>query len=135
MTQDMHNLPSKDIFPIGCHNLGSLEGRLDAIEVHGQQPVAVIWERMSGAPVHCPFRREEMERVNGLQGKLVRITGDIHYTADGIPRRISNVVAFDDATTLPCSERAGFGSIPDKRVQELGASEWLKIVRGMDLER
>ena len=50
MTEDMGNLPSKDISPAGGHNLGSLTGRLEAIEVHGQ-PVAVIRERVSGAAV------------------------------------------------------------------------------------
>ena len=52
-----------------------------------------------------------------------------HYTADGIPRRIANVVDFEDATPSLYAKRAGFSSIPDDRVQELGVVEWLKIVR------
>ena len=119
------------ILAAGYHNLGSLEGRLDAIDVH-RQPTATIWDRVSGAPVRWTFRREETERVKELLEKRVLVIGDIRYFSNGIPRRISDVVTFEDATPTPYAERAGFGSIPDERVRELGAAEWLKIVRGTE---
>ena len=114
------------ILTAGYHNLGSLEGRLDAINVH-RRPTATIWERVSGAPVRWTFRREETEQVKALLEKRVLVTGHVHYFSNGIPRRITDVVGFEDATPPPYAERAGFGSIPDERVQELGAVEWLKV--------
>ena len=119
------------ILAAGYHNLGSLEGRLDAINVH-QQPTATIWDRVSGAPVRWTFPREDTEGVKALLEKRVLVTGHVHYFSNGIPRRISDVVAFEDATPPRYAERAGFGSIPDERVQELGAAEWLKIVRAVE---
>ena len=119
------------ILAAGYDNLGSVEGRLDAINVH-RRPTATIWDRVSGAPVRWTFRREETEGVKALLEKRVLVTGHVHYFSNGIPRRISDVVVFEDATPPQYQERAGFGSIPDERVQELGAAEWLKIVRGME---
>ena len=119
------------ILTTGYHNLGSLEGRLDAINVH-RRPTATIWDRVSGAPVRWTFRSEETEQVKALLQRRVLVTGDIHYFSNGIPRRISDIVAFEDATPPWHSEKAAFGSIPDERVQELGVVEWLRIVRGME---
>ena len=120
------------ILAAGYHNLGSLEGRLEAINVH-RQPTATVWDRVSGAPVRWTFRGEETEAVKALLEKRVLVTGHVHYFSNGIPRRVSDVIAFKDATPPPYQEKAGFGSIPDERVQELGAAEWLKAVRGVEL--
>ena len=119
------------ILAAGYHNLGSVEGRLDAINVH-RHPTATIWDRVSGSPVRWTFRREETEGVKSLLEKRVIVAGHVQYFSNGVPRRISNVVAFEDATPPQYQERAEFGSIPDERVQELGAAEWLKIVRGLE---
>lgn len=121
---------SRDNLAGEYHNLGSLEGWLYAVAVAEQPPAAVVRDRVSRELVHCGLPREDMERVKGLQGKRVRVTGDIHYTADGIPHRIANVVAFEDATPPPYAEIAEFGSVPDEQVSESGAAEWLKIRRG-----
>ena len=57
------------------------------------------------------------------------ISGDIHYFINGVPRSIANVVSIEDATPVHHEVKAGFGSIPDKRVQELGVTEWLRSIR------
>lgn len=120
------------VLAAGYHNLGSLQGRLDAINVH-RNPTATIWDRVSGAPVRCSFPREETDRIKELLEQPVTVTGDIHYFSNGTPRSVSNVVEIDGlATADKYPKKAGFGAIPDRRVQEIGVTEWLAQVRGME---
>ena len=121
------------ILSAGHHNLGSLQGRLEAINMHGSL-TATIWDRVSGAPVRWVFPRDGTDTVKALLEKLVQVTGDIHYFSNGAPRSISNVIEIQDATLLQNLERAEFGSIPDRHVQEIGAVEWLESIRKVGQE-
>ena len=121
------------ILRAGHQNLGALEGTLDAIDVH-RAPKVTVWDRVSKAPVRCsiPKGEEWTSRVKALLAKRVLVRGTISYFVNGVPRSVSNVVSIDDATpdlTLP---RAGFGSISNKTVVEVGAAEWLNAIRGAD---
>ena len=112
----------------GYHNLGSLQGKLDAINVHSS-PAATIWDRVSGLPVRWSFPREETDAVKALLERSVAVTGDIRYFSNGRPRSISNVITYDEVVQVPYPEKAGFGSIPDPEVQEIGAVRWLASLR------
>ena len=113
----------------GYHNLGSVQGELEAINVHVSL-TATIWDRVSGAPVRWVFPKESLDRIKEMLGRPVLVSGDVRYFANGVPRSISDVVAIEDATPRQHGVKAEFGSIPDRRVQEVGAVEWLKQVRG-----
>ena len=117
------------ILSLGYHNLGSLEGSLEAINVH-KSPTATIWDRVSGAPVRCMFPHDDIDKVKGLLERPVSVTGDIRYFSNGTPRSISNVISIEDATLENPKEFAGFGSIPDSLVLEIGSARWLELVRG-----
>lgn len=117
----------------GYRNLGSLQGMLEAISVH-KSSTATIWEKVSGAPVRWKFRGEQMESIKELFGKQITVTGEIRYFANGAPRSITNVVAFQDATRKQYPVRASFGSIPDAAVQRMGVLKWLEAIRGADPE-
>ena len=112
----------------GYHNLGSLQGRLDAINVHSS-PTATIWDRVSGVPVRWGFPRGETDAIKALLERLIAVTGDIRYFSNGKPRSISNVIAYSEVTQVQYPEKAGFGSIPDPNVQEIGAARWLASLR------
>ena len=118
------------ILAAGYRNLGSLQGTLEVISVHGAASVT-IWDRVSGSPVRCsiPKDAEWIDRVKGLLQKRVSVTGDIRYFVNGTPQSISNVTNIEDATPDPTLPRAEFGSIPDRRVLEVGAAEWLNSIR------
>ena len=120
------------ILTAGYHNLGSLEGKLDAINVHGP-PTVTIWDRVTDAPVRCrlPKGEEWIAQAKGLLQKRVLVAGKVHYFVNGAPRSILEVTHLEDASPDPSLSRAEFGSIPDKRVLEVGAAEWLKSVRGV----
>ena len=116
------------VLSAGYRNLGSLQGRLEAINVH-RSPTATIWDRVSGAPVRCAFSRSEIDHVKVLLEKSIIVTGDVRYFSNGVPRSISNIVSFDEVPVAEHPHRAGFGSIPDKELQMVGAAEWLISIR------
>ena len=118
------------VLSAGHHNLGALQGRLEAINVHNAL-TATIWDRISGAPVRWTFTRGAMDEVKALLEKSVLVAGDIHYFSNGMPRSISNVTGIEEVQPFQDLGRAEFGSIPDRRVQEIGAADWLKSVRGV----
>ena len=116
------------VLSAGHRNLGSLQGRLEAINVHNS-PTATIWDGVSDAPVRWTFPRADTDGIKSLLEKLVLVTGDIRYFSNGMPRSISNVTAFEEVSAVQYSEKAGFGSIPDGEVQAIGAVQWLMSVR------
>ena len=120
------------ILAAGYHNIGSLEGTLEIINVHGS-PSVTIWDRVSRSPVRCSIPKDDewIANVKSLLGRRVAVTGDIHYFVNGVPRSIPNVTLIEDATPDPNLPRAEFGSIPDRRVREVGAAEWLNSIRGV----
>lgn len=119
------------VLSAGYRNLGSIRGELDAINVHRAR-TATIWDRVSGAPVRWSFSVEETDSVKALLERMISVTGDIRYFSNGTPRAISNVIAFEEISVGEHSHKAGFGSIPDKMVQEVGAVRWLESVRGTE---
>ncbi len=118
------------ILTAGYRNLGSLQGSLEAIDVHSTAEVT-IWDRISGSPVRCAVPREQewISRAKDLLDRRVSITGNIRYFANGTPRSVSDVTDIEDATPDPSLPRAEFGSIPDEGVRRVGAAEWLSSVR------
>ena len=55
------------ILSVGHHNLGALQGKLEAINMHGSLK-ATVWDRVSGSPVRWTFSRGELDRVKDLLG-------------------------------------------------------------------
>ena len=96
----------------GFRNLGSLEGDLEEINLHGR-PSFKIWSRVTGTPVHCSCGPELKNQIKDLLERRVLIQGTIHYFGNGIPRSIRDIVNVRDATPDPELPEATFGSIPD----------------------
>ena len=99
----------------GFRNLGSLEGDLEEVNLHGK-PGFKIWHRVSRAPVHCSFpdTPEWKERIKQLLERRVLVQGTINYFNNGIPRSIRNIVDVQDFSPDPELVEATFGSIPDE---------------------
>ena len=114
----------------GYSNLGSLEGRLEAINVHGA-PTFTIWERVSRAPVRCSFPDQSswLENVKELFGRRVTVRGYIRYFLNGIPRTVTDIADIQDSTPDPSLPKADFGSIPDQEASR-DPVEFLRGVRG-----
>jgi len=122
------------ILASGFWNLGSLEGTLEAINVHGA-PTFTIWDRVSRAPVRCSFPNDISwkEHVKELLEKRVRVAGRIRYFVNGIPRSIGDLSELQDATPDPNLPKAEFGSIPDHEAARDPVA-FLRSVRGLDKE-
>lgn len=120
------------ILTSGYWNLGSLEGTLEAINVHGS-PTFTIWDRVSRSPVRCSFPNESIwiERVKDLLKSRVLVKGRIRYFVNGVPRAITNVEDILDATPDPNLPKAEFGSIPDD-VAAHDPVEFLRSIRGLE---
>lgn len=118
------------ILTAGYRNIGSLQGTLEAINVHGA-PTVTIWDRVSRSPVRCsiPKSREWITLVKTFLEKRVTVSGEIHYFVNGVPKSIRDVKDIEDATPSIDLPRAEFGSIPDMQVRESGAARWLNSIR------
>ena len=117
------------ILAAGYRNLGSIDGTLEAINLHGT-PTFTIWDRVSLAPVRCSFPNEPewKRRVAEFLEKRVVVGGRIHYFVNGVPRRITDLQDIQDATPDPSLPKAEFGSIPDRQAAE-DPVEFLRSVR------
>ncbi|MBI2855999.1 MAG: hypothetical protein HYX93_04055 [Chloroflexi bacterium] len=125
---------TKRILVAGYWNLGSIEGRLDAINVHGT-PTFTVWDRVSRAPVRCSFPNdpEWKERVKHLLERRVFVKGKIRYFSNGVPRSIGAIEGIQDATPDPNLPKAGFGSIPDREAAR-DPVQFLRGIRGLEKE-
>lgn len=111
----------------GYYMLGSIEGQLDAINLHGATTVT-IWDRVTGQPVRCYFDRDNKEQMKGLLERTVLIAGRIRYYANGQLQSITEITDLRDLT--PSGERPDvrFGSIPDYLT---GGQDSVDYVRGL----
>lgn len=103
----------------GYWALGSIEGTLEAVNLHGN-PTFTIWDRVSRTPVRCYFPKERgwMDRVKGLLEKRVLVRGKVNYFRNGLPRSIANIEEIEDMTPNASLPKATFGSIPSKEAAE-----------------
>lgn len=116
---------AKQILRVGYSNLGSIQGRLEAINIH-RSPLGTVWDRVSGAPVRFSFARHDIDEVKSLVDKRVRISGNVSYFANGTPRAIADVISIENATYDDRLPTAEFGSIPDAGIREMGAAAALR---------
>jgi hypothetical protein len=106
--------------------LGSLEGTLEAVNLHGRAHIT-IWERVTGKPVKVYLNEGVRGRVKDLLERRVLAVGRINYFANGIPRSIVDVTDIYDLAR-PHRLLADFGSIPDL-TGDLETPEFLKAMR------
>lgn len=111
------------------NNLGSLEGNLEAINLHGSSTLT-IWDRVSRAPVRCFFPKNSdwIGRVSGFLDRRVLVRGMVYYFRNGVPRSITNISDIEDNTPDYSPPKAEFGSIPDQEAAR-NPVEFLRSVR------
>ena len=126
---DIHTKVAR-ILRSGYSELGSLEGTLEVINLHGS-PTFTIWEQISGMPVRCTFPNDQSwkRRVRDLLEQPVLIEGQVNYFGNGLPRSISSIRDVIEVTPDPNLPRADYGSIPDM-TGETDTIEYLRTVRG-----
>ena len=113
---DSHISESVDrIFRASYDVLGSLEGTLDAVNLHGTTSASfTIWERISGHPVKCVFRKELWsEKVKDLLERRVLVAGKVRYFSNGRPALVRDIIDIEDQTRITSSNESDFGSVPE----------------------
>lgn len=106
----------------GYSALGSIEGILEAVNLHGGRPTFTIWDNVSGAPVRCFFPKTTpwVKQVEELLEKIVIVRGVVNYFKNGLPRSISNIRDISDETKNPNLPKATFGSLSsDKPIENI----------------
>ena len=98
----------------GFSEYGSIDGKLEAINLHGT-PRFTVWDRITNAPVHCTFPRSGnwTQKVRSLLQRRVLVTGRIRYLKDGRPYSMSELTDLIDKTPDPSLPKGDFGSIPN----------------------
>ena len=118
---------AKKTLKSGYANLGSIQGRLEALNIHGS-PKGTVWDRVTGTPVQFGFARADVERIKTLVNRRVLISGMVSYFENGTPRAIADVIDIADVSRKEFADTAGFGSVPDERVRELGGERVLQSI-------
>ena len=110
--------------------LGSVEGRLEAINVHGTRTFTV-WDRVTGTDVRCTFPKGASwtETAATLFERRVLVVGTVHYLRDGRPHSITDLSDILDRTPDPSLPKATFGSIPDF-TGGIDSTEYVQRIRG-----
>ena len=111
--------------------LGSLEGELESVH-EGDTVHITIKERLRGGPVKCmlPSDPHWLELAQSMLSKRVRVSGEVCYSANGIPRMILHVGHIEEVKppTRPMKEL--YGALADPEVQRIGAAAFLRKIRG-----
>lgn len=111
----------------GDEEYGSIEGLLDAVNLH-RVPMMTVWDSITGLAVRCSFPRDFDKTVRELLTKRVRVSGLVHYFADGRPKSVSDFRGVEDLTPAASLRSAYFGAIPHL-TDGLGSERHLSIVR------
>ncbi len=113
----------------GYAAFGSIEGKLEAVNLHGGSPTFTIWDRVIGVPVRCyfPKSRTWADEVKQLLEKRVIVRGKINYFKGGLPRSIVGIEEIIDATPDERLPKATFGCLGKDRPPDI--VEFLKAVR------
>ena len=94
-------------------SVGSIEGRLELINIHGGFEVG-IYRRQDGVRVMAKFEEEvEFSEITKLLGKRVQATGVVKWKPDGTPTRIQvkTIAGVDEESTPDITDL--FGLDPD----------------------
>lgn len=61
------------------YSMGSVEGRLEALNIHGPKYSCVLYSEIGPQKVHCYFPAFKKSEVIAAIGKFVRVTGRKHF--------------------------------------------------------
>lgn len=118
-TQKIVNLTAKasvniqQLLPERFVSYGSIEGRMEAINIHLKDNRFIVYHNISRKAVTCSFQSDQLEEIKILLGKSVIVTGETFHNVRNEPVRIQveRIRLLSDPTTLPTITQM-FGSMP-----------------------
>lgn len=83
-------------------SIGSVEGRLETISLHGKEFFSV-YEALTGKAVRCYFPRKLLDRVKEALSKRVQVSGTIWTTRTGetVSIQVDSIEIFPEESDLP----------------------------------
>ena len=104
-----------------------MEGQLEGLNIHGQDPQFVLYDAVSGRAVRCYFNRDDLENVKAAIGRKIIVSGRLRRDPAGRPQQVRPVEFFgyiDEPPTQPVRDPAGvFDFIDDPK-------QYLDMIRG-----
>ena len=108
------------------YSLGSVEGRLEGLNIH-TQPRFTVYDAVTGRAVRCYFSDADLDAVKAAIGRKVIVRGRLRRDPDGRPEEVRRIEFFepiDDVPEPPPPDAAGL-------FQGLGdARSYLEMIRG-----
>ena len=91
-----------DLLPKEHDELGSVEGKLETLSIHGGTTFA-IWEVLTGARVECRFPPEMLDEAHAAFRHRVSVSGRIRYSRTGRPLsiRVEHIRILRSSSELP----------------------------------
>ena len=113
------------------HSIGSVEGRLETISIHGRRPRFIVYDALTRKAITCKFHTEPwLDKVKDALGHRVNASGEVHYNIKGEPLRVElqGLRILREKHELPTTARLS-GSAPHLTGDET-TDEYLRRVRG-----
>ena len=108
------------------YSTGSVEGRLEGLNIHGQ-PTFIVYDAVSGRAVRCYFPEDQIGAVKDAVGRKVIVSGNLRRDPGGRPQQVRPVEFFrpiDEPPATPVRDPAG-------AYQGLGdTQQYLRWLRG-----
>ena len=103
------------VMPEG-YSVGSIEGRLEGLDIH-RQPRFTVYDAVTGRAVWCFFESDQIDTVKAAVGHKVIVSGNLRRDTEGRPQQMRRVDFFkviDQPPPHPPHDAAGaFGVIDD----------------------
>jgi len=118
------------LLPTRYTTIGSIEGKLEAINLHGHNKRLVVYHTITRKAVTCYFDETDIEAAKSALGKRVIVAGDVEYNAKNEPLRIrgSSINEMPLDSDLP-SVASMKGRIPDL-TGSMSTEEYIRSIRG-----
>ena len=109
------------------YSLGSIEGHIEGLNIHGQ-PYFTVYDEVTDRAVRCYFKRPDLEKVLGATGSKVVVHGQVRRDPTGRPSQVRPVEFFErlgqSKGPVPAPGLAGvFRGLGDSR-------SYLEMIRG-----
>jgi len=119
----------KNLLPTRYTSIGSVEGRVEMISIHGS-PRFIVYLSLTNKGVTCKVADEQIQEVKDMLGMRVNVQGAMNYNSMGEPVSVKaeDMRRLREDRDLPCAKDLT-GSDPEL-TGSLTTSEYLEEIRG-----
>lgn len=118
------------LLPVRHSTLGSVEGKLEMISIHGKRPQFLVYHHRTHKAIRCTFSTEMLDRVKDALGERVIAMGQVHLNGKNEPVRVDlqQLRVLRAEKDLPSI--ADITGIDPDFTGELSTAEFLRSIRG-----